>query len=696
MVKTNGKFLSETISSLGLNKKDKAKAIVNARNIVEKIIPNGRNGKGHSSIETKGIIGLVYGRIQSGKTRAMILSTALAFDNGVRIAVVLTSNINDLVAQTHLDFTRDLRGVTVFTKDDELNREVANAKLDIENPEGRILIISSKGAKSLKNLSTFLRKIRAGSYHMIILDDEGDQASLDTNTYRRSTNGNITLEPSSINRLIGKLRRDFSKSSVYISVTGTPQAVLLQSSSSDMKPSFVSMLPPGDGYIGGDFFFNTKEPEDNEHHLISVVPAADKSELINSGVPIPAGLKDSILFFLLSAAAATFNLGEKDKGYQFLCHPSLKNSEQDQAKDRISRFLTEIKRILLGHRDRLNINENLDNQYNELKKQLGDSTPTIEKLKSIINRELRRKKILVINAKNSKRHGIEYGHGFNFLIGGNTLGRGIAIPNLLVTYYIRSAKTSQIDTVHQHARMFGYREETIRYTRLFTPRNLYYRFRDIHYSDEGLRNFIAKHTDSMSPASFPVEFSNGLQPTRKNVLDVNTTDIIWPGMQIYPNYMRLPQTLKTYKYVMSLVATSLGINDWENNIKEMERKGKIGIIVTVNKAIQILLQIRTNSLSSWQDKTIEVVIKKIGQRLGGRIKLKFREAERTIGENGLLAQGTISGKEQRDSQLDSIPTLWIMSVTGKPESMIGANQTFAFPTIIVPNSMPSLFVFSKR
>ena len=49
--------------------------------------------------------GLVYGRIQSGKTRAMIADTAMAFDNGFRISVVMTSNINDLVAQTHVDFS---------------------------------------------------------------------------------------------------------------------------------------------------------------------------------------------------------------------------------------------------------------------------------------------------------------------------------------------------------------------------------------------------------------------------------------------------------------------------------------------------------------------------------------------------------------------------------------------------------------
>ena len=705
MIETDGKFLNETLSSLGLAGDDKTKAIANAQNIVQKIVTSyeesvgrghvGKNGNGVPSGFSKssaGSIGLVYGRIQSGKTRAMITSTAMAFDNGFRIAVVLTSNINDLVTQTHMDFSKDLRGVSVITKDDELDIQISDAKLDMENPKGRILVVASKGIKSLKNVTDFLKKIGGDVHPMVIFDDEGDQASLDTNTYKRSSSSDLTLQPSSINRLIGKLRKDFP-ASVYISVTGTPQAVLLQSATSDVRPSFINMLPHGSGYVGGDYFFNTEEPEDNPHHLISIVPAADKDDLLNPKKPVPVGLRSSLIFFLLSASAATRILGENNKGYQFLCHPSLKNNEQDQAKNRISIFLTEVKRVLSGYTDTLGINKDLEQQYNELKKQLGSITPQLEDLKEIIGQELLRKKILVINAQNSKRRGIEYGPGFNFLIGGNTLGRGIAIPNLLATYYVRSTKTSQIDTMHQHARMFGYRMSTLQYTRLFIPKNLYYRFRDIHYSDKGLRGFIERHIDA---PSFPVEFSEGLQPTRKSVLDVNTTDAIWPGMQIYPNYMKLPQSHKSYHAIMELVADKLRVGNWEKNLSELERKGKVGVIISVDEAIEIISQVKTKSKNSWDDKTIGTVVKKIAQRLGGNVKLKFRTAERSIGEGGFLAQGTISGAEQNEGRADSIPTLWIMSVTGKADSDTGASEIFAFPTVIVPTGLPRLFLFSKQ
>jgi len=49
--------------------------------------------------------GLLYGRVQSGKTAAMIVSTALAVDNGFRIVIVFTSNYVKLVEQTEKNRT---------------------------------------------------------------------------------------------------------------------------------------------------------------------------------------------------------------------------------------------------------------------------------------------------------------------------------------------------------------------------------------------------------------------------------------------------------------------------------------------------------------------------------------------------------------------------------------------------------------
>lgn len=50
----------------------------------------------------------------------------------------------------------------------------------------------------------------------------------------------------------------------------------------------------------------------------------------------------------------------------------------------------------------------------------------------------------------------QYETGCNFVIGGNTLGRGVTFPGLQTIYYTRTSKNPQADTMWQHSRMFGY------------------------------------------------------------------------------------------------------------------------------------------------------------------------------------------------------------------------------------------------
>lgn len=709
MINKNGKFYSATLVSLGLSAPEVRAATSNASSIIENVVSAYEStiGVGHVGKDGKGVArafrrtpagpnGLVYGRIQSGKTRAMITTTAMAFDNGFRIVLVMTSNINDLVSQTHGDFSRVLQRVLVLTKDDELDGEIENAKLDLSAPDGRLLIITSKGNKSLQNVLDFLKLIDAKKYPFLIFDDEGDQASLDTNTYKRSKTGDLTLQKSPINTLIFRLRNELP-ASVYVSVTGTPQAVLLQTASSDNKPSFIDLLSPGNGYIGGDSFFSTPEPQDNPTHLISIVPNEDKTRILNPSNPFPEGLRDSILFFLLAASAVKQNGGwpENGKGFQFLCHPSLKNNEQSQARQRISWYLTEIRKILLGHADTLGIIPAFKEQHRVLQIQLGrNDTPALPVLQGIIGEEIRGIKILVINASNNKRRGIEYGPTFNFLIGGNTLGRGIAIPNLLVTYYVRQAVISQMDTMHQHARMFGYRAATLPYTKLFTTLPLYYRFCDIYSSDQAVRSFIEDHIDE-DPNTFPIDTSVGLRATRRNVLDIETVETVGPGMQIYPNRMKLPQTAKSVSLIWQSLFRLFKIK--KSDLAELKIKGSSGILISLDEALALLDEIKTRSQNSWHDNSIRTVLTKLSEKLDSEIRLKYRPARRTIQEEGLISSGTLSGDEQETARRDRYTTLWIMDVTpiAHPSSVTNMDP-FMFPTIVVPRRLSSVFVFSKK
>jgi hypothetical protein len=137
-MKTDGPRLTETLDALGLQGAERADTQRNAADIVNAIIAAfGTTVDGSLDVKRMPnvpITGLVYGRIQSGKTRAMIATTAMAFDNQFRISVVMTSNINDLVAQTHMDFSTGLPGLKILTKDDSLDREIDDVKLYLKKP----------------------------------------------------------------------------------------------------------------------------------------------------------------------------------------------------------------------------------------------------------------------------------------------------------------------------------------------------------------------------------------------------------------------------------------------------------------------------------------------------------------------------------------------------------------------------------
>lgn len=168
-MQTNGTRFAETLKALNLQGTERANTQRNAADIVTAVISAfGTRSDGSLDmrrIPAAPITGLVDGRIQSGKTRAMIATTAMVFDNQFRISVVMTSNINDLVAQTHMDFSTGLPGLKILTKDDSLDREVDDVKLYLGKTDGCLLIVCSKGNKSLSNVARFLTAIGGADLH---------------------------------------------------------------------------------------------------------------------------------------------------------------------------------------------------------------------------------------------------------------------------------------------------------------------------------------------------------------------------------------------------------------------------------------------------------------------------------------------------------------------------------------------------
>src|SRR5689334_1800932 len=114
----------------------------------------------------------------------------------------------------------------------------------------------------------------------------------------------------------------------------------------------------------------------------------------------------------------------------------------------------------------------------------------------------------------------------SLFVGGNKLGRGVTIKNLLVSYYGRNPRQPQADTVLQHARMYGYRRKDIGLLRLFLPRELHTVFKAINRMERGLRDLIGSRPSEEFRGIF-VEGS--LSATRKKVLAPGAVGVYTAG-----------------------------------------------------------------------------------------------------------------------------------------------------------------------
>lgn len=674
-------------------------AIKNASQIIAAVVKTyednvkagevGENGQGPSGTPSKGRqTGLVYGRIQSGKTRAMITSAALAFDNKFQVVVIVTSNNNRLVEQTYQDFRNGLSGgIRVFSKS-HFGQEESQAKSILQTGNGGIVIVCAKGSTRLNQVITFLDGIGAGEYPALIFDDEGDQATLDTHNLARSTRDPF-IQPSTIHSLlhdpaIHSLRESLPRH-IFVSVTGTPSGIVLQNVDSRSKPAFIELLEAGRDYIGGEVFFSDPNPANNK--LIAVIDENERLDLLNGGsADLPSGLKQAIMYFLLSAAAAGVDRGWPDdaKGYKLLCHPSVKTSDQDTVAALIRSFLTDLSGAFTNASHHLY--NDLVGTYSSLKLQ-NQNIPFIGELLSVISQYMNSREILLLNS-NTTGEDLPFSRYFNFLIGGNTLGRGLAIRNLLVTYYVREAKKTQMDTMYQHARMFGYRKSTLPFTKVFLPPQLYERFRQIYISDEGLREFVQKNLDALD--SLPVRITKDIFATRRSILDARMIDVLVPGRQIYPNYpyFSSPQSglirKKIHRKLRSLLPSGyLGA-----------KSGRDGVRINVDVAKKILALVKTNGTNIWNDKKIAMIVSYLGQQYT-EVVLKFRKANRTPGDkNGLLYQGVLTGSDVRSDVASDVPVLWLfdMKFTHDVDGWDGSE--FIYPTLVLPENA-QLVIFNR-
>jgi hypothetical protein len=615
--------------------------------------------------------GLLYGRIQSGKTVAMIGLVAAAVDNGFRVIVVLTSDNVKLVKQTTERFGA-LEGPIAVDALNPGSWMEDHEHIGKHLARNGVVFVCSKNKDRLDGLIEFLTKIGAPNFPALILDDEADQATLDANTAARSRKrqrGGAEPDPTAIHARVVEQLRATLRHHVFLQVTATPFALLLQSVGSALRPSFSRLLDPGDGYTGGESFFEAEHVEEPKPPLVYV--DANESASLGTAPDAPEGLQRAIAFFLVAAGAqGIIDPLSAKHGQNFLCHTSRLRIDH--------RHLEKLVREYVGK-----VGDNLDSgngsaivrlhaAYADLCRTL-DKPPPVEAVLEQIVRRLVGRKIVVVNAESDA----EYGRGLNLIIGGNILGRGVTIDNLLVTYYLREPKIGQMDTMLQHARMYGYRRTLMPLTRVFLPPQLAVRFHEIHSIECRLRRQLASADMSRQ---LVLEKSGSLFPTRRSVLDPDFIDAFAAEDQVFPHYPLFSMDSDQYEGVASEIQRLVG------GALKMESQTTPIQFDDFLRLLDMIPYDERQPSSSWIPGLIARVLEQQRERCGGQSFLFTRKMSR---RSQVLTTGALSGAELARLRALDGPVFCAFRDTGA--GIPGANP-FWYPTVVFDRGMPNVVV----
>ncbi|MGY4572138.1 hypothetical protein ACVWY5_005208 [Bradyrhizobium sp. USDA 3256] len=298
--------------------------------------------------------GLVVGDVQSGKTASYAGVVNRAADAGYRIIIILAGMHKILRLQTQKRFDKDFLGYDTNPKTRRPNQPMRtigvgnfNAQLIVDSltmadPNGDFnqrmadqanfspvnqpcLLIVKKNAKVLENLNNWIARLPgpAKAAPVLVIDDEADQASVDTGDQPFLEDGTFEqdYDPKRVNGEIRRLLMSFERR-VYVGYTATPFANILihdERSAKDYGPdlfpsTFIVSLTPPDDYFGPAAVFGTNDDADNPG-LPLVRPLAQTREgwilekhdktlkpRFNGQDVIPPSLEDAIDAFLLTCA----------------------------------------------------------------------------------------------------------------------------------------------------------------------------------------------------------------------------------------------------------------------------------------------------------------------------------------------------------------------------------------------------------
>jgi hypothetical protein len=576
--------------------------------------------------------GLIYGLVQSGKTGVLSVTGAIGADEGYRTLIILTSDNDPLYEQTLGRVQEAFPGIDILGKRDfrDLDSFLQRVK------SGTTAIVTTKNSGLLKTLIDNFKKGRVRGLSCLLIDDEADQASLNT----RASKADGTR--SAINDRIAEIRGFFEKNT-YLQVTATPQALFLQTPGHDFRPKFTVLSHPGSEYVGGEDFFGEGSSLVREFDLNDITVLAPGNQPTPS-LEIPTSLRTALDTFMIGA---TFKRTlEADQNCAFLCHVSTRTDDHRHIVDLLRKYKTDLAtKVRANHRPTL---DRLRTAYDDLAATHLDLSRTpFDGLVEAIGFFSPGITVKLVNGQTDEDVAVR--SPYNLFVGGNKLGRGVTIKNLLVSYYGRHPRRPQADTVLQHARMYGYRRKDIGLLRLFLPRELHVVFRAINQMERGLRQLIEKHPEEEFRG---VYVDSGLSATRKNILAPGSVGVYSAGSIYNP-----AQIVRDRSAAASTERLDKAVADVRNkNYVELP-------IEDLQKLVALTTPDQTQSERVWNPIAVAHSIAQFGFLHKHTTGFVYVDRDRGLKENRRETQGILEGGEARRVPSNRI-TLFLLRTTG--------------------------------
>jgi len=585
---------------------------------------------------------MLYGKIQSGKTRAFVGIMSIAFDRGVDIIVVYTKGTNALATQTAMRMKQEfvnfrpgnnLRQQCTIVVHDVLELRAQELTAYALNTQKHIIVCKKEAnntriLKKIFAVNTLMRQKR-----VVVIDDEADFGGISfcrdarigavmVGTNARNITETVKSIPDCRNMLVTA-----TPYSLYLQPDGMVQ--LINGEVRPLRPRHTEMVPVHSYYVGGKQYFIDSIRVDSMYHsvfhplspdCVGVLGNRDRRYLVNIATADKlADFRYALIQYLMGTAIRNLQEANHDRLYQssLIVHVQVARAAHEWQRDLAEAFLSYLGEHVFSERqDDHRFDDLISSIYDDFAEtrkngvaegliepaampSKGDVIAKIQELfriaaihVQIVNSDEDVANLLDDNGQ------LELRHEANIFVGGSILDRGITIANLIGFIYGRSPQRMQMDTVLQHARMYGAREMAdMAVTRFHTTNALHDRLRRINDMDEALREqFEQAMRNGIDPETvFICRDADGqivpCAPSRLLISSIST---------IAPHSRHLPIGFQTDCHT-SIHGTITGIDEDIVRAADYQNRDEDGIfLIDRDLAIDILRRIRSTYIYNRQ------------------------------------------------------------------------------------------------